>query len=375
MESGLISFFQVTQCGLYRIRKGKDNELIEGKLHDTVLSVMNWTKGRELENTIPWDVSRLPTKSKIYCESVHYNPQTKDSLIVFWKGLGDDDGNVNGLLARSKVGTQAGATVTVDKKINGEDYIYGLPMYYWFIPELNLIASIKFPNSLTSLDAITDYIKKAVDYRIPHERRKVSESTHYNHFAKRDITQKNVTFEPETGNYSLKFQISAHTKELSANRVDVTTLAANITHIVTRDTISGVYEDRKDSSLKMWDIIKNVQKRKFFQKEIQVVEEVNLQPDELQKLLTLNQDIIDKKSVWNNIGFKTDGIDGNTKWFAKYVENKHITLDPKQLHDNIYYPASIVLTALTNRRQDILKTLMNAALKSVVTQDKVVGEN
>mgnify|MGYP000308037557 CR=1 FL=1 len=146
MEKGSISFFKIEKCGYYRRHDGKW-ELIEGSLNETLAMVQGWVKGRDFSQTIPWDVSATPGRKQIYCKSVYKNEETNDSVFVLWKKFGDETGDVSGILANSKVGEDKGGSIKLDSKINGKDVIYGQPMYYWFIPEFNIIASIKFPHS------------------------------------------------------------------------------------------------------------------------------------------------------------------------------------------------------------------------------------
>ncbi|WP_279488345.1 hypothetical protein [Aeromonas veronii] len=83
MEQGLITFFDVSQCGFYRQRKEKAQELIEGSLADTLSLVTKWLEGREVEQTIPWDVETHPYRTKVYCKSMEYDPVTGGLSIYF----------------------------------------------------------------------------------------------------------------------------------------------------------------------------------------------------------------------------------------------------------------------------------------------------
>lgn len=356
MESGLISFFEIRECGFYRIKQGK-NELATGGVADSLHSIRSWLKDKELENTLPWDKNSNISKTKIYCESSSFNKVTNDFLFVFWKDVGDDDGNVKGLLAKGAVSQSTTKAIKINKQSGGNDYIYGNPMYYWFIPEYNLIASIRLPNSLASLDSALDYIKKCTDYRIPRSHRKVSTNVHFNHFANKNIEAKSVNYRSEDDSYSMKFKITAHTKELSAYKVDAQNLAKKITHLVIRDTISTTRNEDKgmDSSIKLWNRIRGVQTRHRMTKEVELIEDANLSAEELLGIISVYQQDI-KSGGWNNIGFKTEGIKSTTKWFGKYVERQHITLSPDQKQEDVYYPANIVLQKLTDKRSQILSS-------------------
>lgn len=373
MEKGLISFFEVTHCGFYRMRNKRDSELVEGSLNETIQLVTNWVKNKEFSQTIPWDVATNPNRTQIYCKSVTSDAVTGDSLFVFWKRFSDDSGNLSGILADSKVGSNKGDSIKVGKKVGGKPVILGQPMYYWFIPEYNLIASVKFPNSLADTDSIYDYFKRTIDLRVEHPRKEIHEHDIYNQHAGRNITTKNVCYRSGDDTYTMKFRFHGQLKELSVKNVDTDRLSKTISHIVVRDTISTVKEDDKDSIFKLWDKVTKEQKGKYFKKQVEIVSEANLNGNELKSMLNVYCEEYDPtEEDWNNVGFKTDGKDGTTKWFNRYVDRAHVLIDTLEKEAGNYYPAEKILPILTKQRADILAPILEGDEEEEL--DKVVGE-
>lgn len=358
MERGLISFFELTHCGFYRIRSKKDGEHVEGSLAETVQLVKKWLEGKDVSQTIPWDIEASQNRTQIYCKSVHTDDVTGDSLFVFWKKFSDDSGNVSGILADSKVGSKKGDSVKVGKDVNGKPVILGQPLYYWFIPEHNIIASIKFPHSLAASESIYDYFKRCIDLRIAHPRKVTHEQDHFNQFSGKQITTKSVCYRSEDKKYSMKFKFHGQTKELSIKNVDVERLSATISHIVVRDTISTLKRDDKDFIFQLWDKVTRKQQEKYYKKQVEIVSEANLNAKELESLLTVYCEEYDPTvEDWNNVGFKTDGKDGTTKWFNRYVDRAHILLDPLEKEDGNYFPSDKVLNVLVDQREHLLRPL------------------
>ena len=180
MEQGLITFFDVKACGFYRV-KNKETIHVEGSLSETINLIHSWVQGRDFDQTLPWSKRIHENRPKIYCKSSYIHESTGDAVFVFWKQFGDDSGSLNGILAKSKVDDKEKDTHTVETNVRGQDVIYGQPMYYWYIPEHNLIASVKFPHSLADSEGVSHYIKKCIDLRIDHPRKKLTENTIFNH--------------------------------------------------------------------------------------------------------------------------------------------------------------------------------------------------
>lgn len=357
MEKGSISFFKIEKCGYYRRHDGKW-ELVEGSLNETLAMVQGWVKDREFSQTIPWDVLATPGRKQIYCKSVYKNEETNDSVFVLWKRFGEETGGVSGILADSKVGEDKGGSIKLDSKIKGKDVIYGQPMYYWFIPELNIIASIKFPHSLAATDLVIEYLRRCIELRIPDGRKKITESLSENPITLKQVTTKNVRFVSDDG-YSLKYLFKAKLKELSISKVDLENLSRKITHIVVRDKIATVVEDDRGSEFKFWDRLTRKQHQKFFSKQVEIVSEADVDSEGLRGMLGVYKEEITGKDSWNDVGFKTDGKDGPTKWFGSYVDRSHILIKPEYLIDDIYFPAKIILKEIDSNRLDILASLIN----------------
>lgn len=370
MEQGLITFFNVSECGFYRMRKGSKSEHIEGSLKETISLLDGWIRGRDVELTIPWDPTHHPTRAKIYSKNSYVDSKTGDSVFVFWKQFADNSGNVKGLLGKSKVGAEGKDTHKVKVEVKGDSVLLGDPMYYWFIPKYNLIASIKFPHSLADTDSALLYIKNCIDLRIEVSRKVTSQSQRFNQFSGNTITRKNISYKSEDGKYSLKFKIDASMKELSLKDASFDQLAKEISHIVVRETITSKVKVQEDKHVvfKVWDKITKANKYKEMSKQVEVTSSEMIEGAELEDMLKTYNDVILNKQEWNNVGFKTNGVDSPTKWFDKYIDRKHILVPQEHKQDDIYFPAEKIFTEILRERDSLLSFVVDDEIEAIIKE-------
>lgn len=348
MDKGLISFFEVKHCGFYSTSI-KDPVNVEGSLEETLDSFCEWVKDRDFNQTIPWDIDTHPKRTQIYCKSVAQDPKTKDTLLVLWKRFGDGSGKVSGISPYAKVGQDTSDSIKIDTKVKGQSAILGQPMYYWVIPSLGIIATVNFSHSCASTKEVTQYIKRCIDYRIPHPRKHEVETESENPNTGEPIIRKSVSYKTVDGMSSMRFKLFASTKELNSDQANAERLSQKISHIVVRDTISTNKGDDKDSFFQLWSKVKG---KKKFSKHIEIIEEATLTPGEVSDIIKVHHTEYDPKNQWNNIGFREAGND-STRWLSRYVSREHVLL-PLLIGNNNYHSANTVLNELLKHRSDLL---------------------
>lgn len=348
MDKGSISFFEVQECGFY---SSKNHVSIheESSMGEMIDSFCRWVTGRDFCLTIPWDVKSHPRRTQIYCKSIAQDPETKDTLLVLWKRFGDDSGRVSGIAPDAKVGFDTSDSIKIDPKVKGQSAFLGQPMYYWFIPSRNAIATINFSHSSAMTKEVCDYIKKCIDNRIDHPRKKTSESESVNYNNGKGKVRKSIAYFSKDGERSMRSKFHVSTKELDSDKANAARLAKRITHIVVRDTISTHKSDDKDPLFDLWSKVKG---KKTFSKQIEITEEATLTESEVADIIEVHEKEYNPLDRWNNVGFKESGSD-TVKWLNKYVSREKILLDPLVEGEN-YYPAEVVLSELLKSRDDLL---------------------
>ncbi|WP_406609292.1 hypothetical protein [Agarivorans sp. JK6] len=365
MDKGSISFFEVQQFGFYSTKEHKA-VYEEGTMESFIGSFCDWVKGRDFNQTIPWDTKAHPKRTQIYCKSISQDPITKDTLLVLWRRFGDDSGKVSGIAPDAKVGSDANDSIKIDPKVKGQSAFLGQPMYYWFIPSRNVIATINFSHSSAMTKDVCDYIKRCLDYRIDHPRKKVNESEGVNPNTSKAIIRKFITYMSQDSKRAMRSKIHVSTKELNSDKANAARLAQRISHIVVRDTISTQKSDDKDSFFNLWSKVKG---KKTFSKHVEIIEEATLSESEVAEIIEVHNKEYNPLDKWNNVGFREAGND-TTRWFNKYVSREQILLEPLA-ENHTYYAADIILKELTRLREDLLVQIPSEESKD---KDSDVGE-
>ncbi|WP_417534196.1 hypothetical protein [Marinobacterium stanieri] len=374
-DKGLVTFFDVKRCGLYRLKKGGSKGLPaeKGDLREVTEKIVEWVKGRDFEQTVPWDVKQSPHRQKYYCKSVALDDVTGDTVFVFWKQLSDESGGLSGIVADSKCGSSSVDAVRVDANNGGQKLIIGQPLYYWFIPEYNALASIKFSHSLSDTISVCSLMKNYIDQRVKFGNKVYSDHEHENTHTGKIVKYTKVGYKSDDGKYNLAFHFEASTQKITSDDIDVDALADKISHIVIRDTISSKVKDSRASHFRIWDLVTRNKPKTFDQKHIEMVSEVDLDGDALRDIMDTHHKEYVSGAVWNNIGFKFDQF-GSTKWFNEYIDRKYLVINSESVNSNSYYTANFLLSKINNVRNELLSAVVESEKKAEDQVNIAVGE-
>lgn len=353
-DSGLVSFFRVENCGLYRIRQKVDGEYVSDGFPEISKNLYDWLSERSVLNTIPWDPKEHIRRDKVYCKDVHFDSDTGDYLFVLWFANSEAAGEVGGIDLNSKVGETDNDSEKIDAKNSiGKELTIGKAMYYWFIPSLNLLASINFKHSKTDIEAFTTYIKKWFDNKHKHPNKKISKSTHFNPKIGTDMTRVSVSYLSNDESFSMRFKFRAVEKETNIYSMDKSMLAKKISHVVVRDTVTTTPDSERSTGVKLWDKISKKKTVLPKTQQVEVVEQVSLSEDEVDNIIKLYSDEINPKDEWNNIGFR-EKDSNNTKWFSTYTHRPIILMNSNIKHNSLFYKAESLWDEVSERRGDLL---------------------
>lgn len=355
MDKGIITFFEVSHDGFYkRDTPDSDGEKVAGSMLETLGLLGQWVNQRGFTATLPWDLESKKNKTPIYTKNVYTDPITNDSLFVFWKGDLEQEENKNGIKADAKTDANSKDSVLVQKGVDRDKVIQGSPMYYWFIPEKNLIATIQFPHSNSSSEEVFSYIKKCIDYRI-----NVSDTKVEKKFTTRERdgeigTVKIPHFISKHDDKRIYFKFNARVKFQNSNSVNISSLSKEITHIVVRDVISTTVKEDKSAPFQLLDLVFGKKNNKV-KREVEIIEKRTVTVNELQKLLDVHKEQINSENEWCDVGFMIEGSSG-AKFFSSYINRPRFLIN-KSLSVGSYYPAEQVLKLLLRERDDLLSVV------------------
>lgn len=148
MSDARVTFYSVAKCGFY---KRGEKQPSFGGLADTFQQLADWSNGLELSLTKLLDPGIDADTMPVYV--LEMVPCGTGWVLACWNEVPSADGNITSVSKNSIVGAPQ---VHLNELV--ENSIPGYATYFWVIPELNVIASIKFSDFTTGLRAMSGYI-------------------------------------------------------------------------------------------------------------------------------------------------------------------------------------------------------------------------
>ena len=375
-ERGILTFFDFEHFGLYQTIQGKDPVLVEQNLERVFTGLKDWVGSKTVEDSVPWG-SDNNRRTKAFCKNISYNEITGDYLFVIWKTLGDNKGDIQGIEAGSKIDENNDNVISASETQDGKNYIWGLPCYYWVIPEYKKVASIRFPSSYADTDLFCQYIKAYVDYRLDDPNKKIYDIEIPR--ANSSISSKFKRIVYEKDSKKLVFKVSTKQTRRITRGANIEELCKNITHIVYHDVIETNVEDTRNQWQKLFDKVGNIisgsspvvsKKHK-----VELIVEGTPTKEEFENLIeeyldqhniddeAIARDVDDNKDTCDNnkhtdqvrIGFKTNGKSSAITWLDEYVLRHEINTDLANRYK--HYSSSYLLSIVNAHRNDIIPYL------------------
>lgn len=334
-----LNFFRIEECGLYKHGSTESKTLGAA---ETFEFIYQWVKDKPIEDTIPWDpASSKSGMAKCYCNDYYKCEDSGEYFFVLWKSDSDSAGSIWGAQASAKTGSANVLEYTSD--YDGEKMIWGRPCYYWIIPKLNTVVSIKLDHSVCDSGLFQEWVTKCINNRVSFENKKKTETEKgYVRFEFTDAKD-------AAARYAFRFDV--HLRSVNTENAELKELASRVTHIIRRDTIklnAGV--DERPNWVKIFDKIPLIPaKAKAKTRQIEVRAEARPSAAEIKKIIETFATEERKRSDWNNVGFKTDTGD---VWVDRY--RLHSTVNFKKEASTIF-PASDMHVRLSAYREQILK--------------------
>jgi hypothetical protein len=302
LHDGHLNFFNVNFCGLYKVR---DENAKGCELTETFDLIKTWVESRSgYLSTTPWDPESRPNKSKCYCREI-YKSSEGDFFIVLWKSETDGAGSIYGIPENEKPGE--GDIIEQGSKVGGKNIIWGKPCYYWAVPSLNLVISIKFEFSTCDTQLFQDYVKAAITNRVKHPKKTKSLTR---------CGQTRLAFEENPSSlYSYRFDVNLLAPETSS--AEIQELAKKVKGIVRREHIIVDATDERAQWLKKFDNLPFIEARpKTRKRKVEIYAEGKPTPEQIRKIIEDYAQESRNSSEWDRVGFKTE--DDTTTWVDKY---------------------------------------------------------
>jgi len=135
-----VRFYKIQECGYYTYRHSTYQF---GDISDILDQLQAWVSDKTLSMTCTYELEEGEDVYKTYCFDLKKNYSTGDFVLVTWNELPTNNGRVVTVNGRQPVGD---ATVQFTNAPDGS--IPGYAAYFWFIPEHNAFAVIRFHHTL-----------------------------------------------------------------------------------------------------------------------------------------------------------------------------------------------------------------------------------
>ncbi|MDD9210806.1 hypothetical protein [Aeromonas dhakensis] len=347
MAEGLVTFFEYKKLGFYQ--RGTDYSEPLG-MDELLSDMLQWHNERvSLEDTLPWseETPGYNGRKKVYLKSIERNPDTGDYLMILWRAVGSGDG-IYGM--RSNAALDDDRLYNANDAAEGENVIWGEALYYWFIPEMNVFASIKFPRSVSDTLLCNRYISAFVELQSSIRQRVVERKESTNGTA-----YLSVHFQGDNGN-NLWFRAESQQYRKLTKGADLNRIADDIESFVKRDVVSAqvMRESGWERFCRNLPFMSSEVTRDTRRVEISI--DAKPTAEELANILeTYSEEYAGRRDGdWSNIGFKKKGV-GGICWLNEFVVKNILHVpDIAQGDDSGHYSAQRLFAALVFRRENLL---------------------
>ena len=358
ITTGHLNFFKIKECGLYK--HGSDQSMGCG-IDETFSLIADWVRGKPLAETIPWDPVHTRTgHSKCYCQDLYKCDTTGEYLFVLWKSDTDSAGTLLG--AQEAATTGSGKIVEFTNNYKGTKMIWGRPCYYWVIPKMQTIVSMKFDHSVCDSQLLQEWVTSCINNKVKHENKiRHNTETGLIRFTFTDGTASGIE------RYAYRFDVGL--RSMNTASAELMELATRVTHIIRRETIrlNGGVDDRA-SWVKFFDKVPHLNtKPKAKSRQIEIKAEAKPTAHEIKEIIESFAKSDRKQSDWDNVGFETDK---GTIWIDKYRLRALVNLNQE---DGKIFSAVDLHLKVSKEKSKLLDPLVRS-LKSYALPNKKQAE-
>lgn len=361
-EKGSVTFFNVINSGF--IPYGDVSPSLsydKVNLNNVLNALYDWLKepNRDFQNTSPLNKTDGRLDSKTYCKSIYKCQETNDLFFVLWKSTTDGNGNIQGVDPESVVDDKSNDTTLLDEKHTGKKLIWGLPSYYWYVADLNIFATIKFPHSCIDKKLFERYIRDFVLFRmksLPNRREFLINRESRN---KRDFHFYQVTFGDENG---VRFRFRIDSKQLIKQSGEKYFLhhLMQYKYVVIRDTISAIDSENE----KCWFSSLSKNKPNIKTKQIEVIMPADLDNNTLKDFYEYYDERKMSSSEWNNIGFREER-DSATKWCNEFIARDFVSCNSSNKDSDNHLSALKLCEIVNQNRTRLLYGIAESKNKQI----------
>ncbi len=339
-ENVKIQFYRISRFGYYRY--GQDEPEF-GSVSELLGELSSWVRsnGKSLSQTCTYELEDGEDEYRTFCFDLVNNSQTGDFVLVMWNETPTNEGRVVAV-----DGTQSVGNADVNFTDLPEGSIPGYATYFWFIPEYDVFASIRFHHSLIigkkSLDRyLKEFTAKFTSFVVTEETEEGVEIVGYSNN------------DDETYNLAADFKSYLYRKpgqiEYIRQNID------SIKKIIRKNELNPQIVLHRELWQKILESLRIVPRENTLSEEVKIKYEIPFTPNEEEINEIIAEWEENHESKWDDVGFKFES-DAQIRWLSHSVAKDEYDLDVTRDNDEIVEAESL-LSALTESRTVILRLI------------------
>lgn len=343
MLEAKIKFFDIKKCGFYL--RGNDQIQFSG-MSDILQKLNQWARdGREFVNTTTYEADPDNDLRNTYFCNWHKNEINGDSILILWNEVPNDNGVIYGMSPMER----PGSTDMLTTGFGSTPAIPGFPSYFWFVPEKNVFATVRFNHSVQgkkNLDCfLNGFLANKSPYRVID-----GDGAVIGYSTNGQPTDQSARI------YSKFHSLGRKQEELEA---ELLTNLHRIRRIIKRETLQyTVEDDRKTLERVFSGLLGNTP---TFNQARTITHELQFEPTEQQlRQIIINYAELNEADAIRNVGFiynngKRVMLNGTSVAFSAEINTSR--------EDNQIVTPQSLLAAITSQRQDLLRPLDSPAFE------------
>lgn len=336
MVQARIGFFKIKKCGYYRYGQ---QEPAFCQLAQLLQQISHWSNSLSLARTKTYQPSEQLMPAYLY----DLKHKDGDWLLTLWNETPASESGVPSVQADEPVGN---ATVHINEIAEGS--IPGFPTYFWFIPEENVFANLRFQYDLGGHAHLQKYLTAFLERSSPHVA--YAEKTAADVDAEILGYRENDEDEPFKFHPHFKSEVFTKSGQLDLLRSRVT----DITRVRRRVTLQLQTAEDLEGWQWLWRKIKGKEKARQTD-DVAVTYDLKspVSGAEFDDIIeTANVDI---ENGWDDIGFDIKGLQ-STQWLRKSYARDRIDVEVKWKNDEVV-DGEALLEELLRLKPELMKLL------------------
>lgn len=328
-----ITYYDLSECGFYE--RGTGDHLF-GSCESALKELRDWAQGKDVSMTELAGSSRV-RRDVLPVYVFGLEAVGNDWILATWNTIPYNGGKVSSLAKNSLVGA---APAVHDNPIV-PDTIAGFPTYFWFLPERNVFASLRFDMPITAVKPMLGYLRQFLRTESGYVVRDENEIVGYRDIGARGDYRKAVV--KVTG---FPRGRAAEIDRLKRDRERITT--------VIRDSTlqQNVVKDRHWFQ-RLSQIVRDSQQSSTLTRESKVHIALRYTPtlQELNEMIATEQRA-ERASTYDDLGFKISGYD-DIVWINGIRAKKKVSVNLNVPENNVV-PLVDIKRLVRSRREEFL---------------------